>query len=73
MHFTVSFSGPEALDLSLGLVFMACPIWVQQATLNARTSGAEPLCGCVRYRVKRGTAGPRPSRGPNRSPGSGRY
>lgn len=29
MHFTVSFSGPEHLDLSFGLVFVPCPVWVQ--------------------------------------------
>lgn len=29
MHFTVVFSGQESRDLSYGLVFVPCPIWIR--------------------------------------------
>jgi hypothetical protein len=29
MHFTVVFSGHESCDLSYGLVFIPCPVWIR--------------------------------------------
>ncbi len=37
MHFTVVLSGDEARDMSYGLVFIPCPVWVQ---------GAKELVNC---------------------------
>ena len=52
MHFTVVFDGHEDTDLSYGLVFVPCPVWMEGkrelANLHPeiRTTGLEVSRSC---------------------------
>ena len=68
MHFTLVFSGPEHRDLSYGLVFIPCPVWVagDREVLNLDSKSPHLQAGAVARLVKKEAIEPLLEKGPRR-------
>lgn len=68
MHFTLVFSGPEHRDLSYGLVFIPCPVWVagDREVLNLDPSNPHLQPGAVARLLEKEALGPLLTEGPRR-------
>lgn len=68
MHFTLVFSGPEQRDLSYGLVFIPCPVWVtgDREVLNLNPENPHLQSGAVARLVEQESLESLLAKGPRR-------